>query len=189
MKTVERIIMSPYEPPKNALWIKPLPTGSNAFYVFDNGWERVGTETSEGTIILKEGTGIKIVHNDDKTYTISISDDLSNALTEFAEKLLNKQDLLEAGVNIKNINNDSILGKGSIDIPIYNIVNPLEADYLIPSAEDTKERVWEIHTGDQEYKITGDSMMVWKDNIAPVTQPNKIYIVSVIKNFGVWGEF
>lgn len=61
--------------------------------------------------------------------------------------------------------------------------------YHIPANYTTSENVYEITMGDTAYEITYDSCIKWFDGEPPVTQASKTYLISVINNLAVWGEF
>ena len=74
-------------------------------------------------------------------------------------------------------------------LPVYTVVPELTADYTVPANNSTREYIYEIPVGATVYNITGASGIKWKDGIAPNVIANKTYVISVIHNLAVWGEF
>lgn len=74
-------------------------------------------------------------------------------------------------------------------LPVYTTVPELTASYTIPANTSTREYIYEIPVGATVYNINGASGIKWKDGIAPVVVANKTYVISVIHNLAVWGEF
>lgn len=70
-----------------------------------------------------------------------------------------------------------------IDVP--ELVN----DYIVQASEFHKETVYTIEVGETIHAIVGDSTIKWMNGEAPVTQADRIYVVSVIGALAVWGEF
>ena len=74
-------------------------------------------------------------------------------------------------------------------LPTYTTAPTLIADYNIPANATTVEKVYDITVGDTLFNITYDTSIKWVNNVAPITRVNHRYVVSVINNLGVWGEF
>ena len=77
----------------------------------------------------------------------------------------------------------------SASLPTYTTVPTLTADYNIPANATTVEKVYDITVGDTLFNITYDTSIKWVNDVAPITRVNHRYVVSVINNLGVWGEF
>lgn len=87
-------------------------------------------------INLLEASGIEDSLNSDATNR-SLSARQGKVLKEEILKLEeNKQDSLKSGETIKTINNESILGKGNIEIPKEVYVLPFSANNLMDSADN-----------------------------------------------------
>lgn len=71
----------------------------------------------------------------------------------------------------------------------YIDVPELVDDYIVQASEFHKETVYTIEVGETIHAIVGDSTIKWMNGEAPVTQANRIYVVSVIGPLAVWGEF
>lgn len=144
----------------------------------DGYWEEIGTYKSEVdlTDYLKSADAAN-------TY-LSKTDAQSTYLskTEGASTYLSKTDAAAAyqpkgDYALKN------------QLPSYTKVPALTADYTIPANATTREFIYEIPVGGTPYNITGAEGIKWASGVAPTTQMNHTYIVSVINNLAVWGEF
>lgn len=71
----------------------------------------------------------------------------------------------------------------------YIDVPELEDDYIVQASTSHKETVYTIEVGATVHAIVGDSTLRWLNGEAPVVQADHTYVVSVIGNLGVWGEF
>lgn len=69
------------------------------------------------------GNGLQIGQNFLKTSTVASDDEDILNLGTFNLLVSDKQDLLESGVNIKTINNESILGSGNFELPPPTFAN------------------------------------------------------------------
>lgn len=78
---------------------------------------------------------------------------------------------------------DRLDGVTYVDVP------ELEDDYIIQASASHKETVYTIEVGATTHSIVGDSTIKWMNGEAPVTQADRIYVVSVIGSLAVWGEF
>jgi len=78
---------------------------------------------------------------------------------------------------------DRLDGVTYVDVP------ELEDDYIIQASASHKETVYTIEVGAATHAIVGDSTIKWMNGEAPVTQADRIYVVSVIGSLAVWGEF
>lgn len=66
----------------------------------------------------------------------------------------------------------------------------LTGDYVIPvNPSKYQEIIYYFNTGDTAYRITAADGVRWQDGEEPETHPNKTYVVSVLNNLAVWGEF
>ena len=72
---------------------------------------------------------------------------------------------------------------------VYTTVPTLTADYNIPANATTVEKVYDITVGATLYNITYADGIKWVNDVAPITRANHRYVVSIINNLGVWGEF
>ena len=77
----------------------------------------------------------------------------------------------------------------STALPTYTTVPTLTADYNIPANTTTVEKVYDITVGGTLFNITYDTSIKWVNDVAPITRVNHRYVVSIINNLGVWGEF
>lgn len=75
------------------------------------------------------------------------------------------------------------------ELPSYTIVPELTADYTVPANATTKEFIYQIAVGATVYSILGAEGIKWANDVAPVIHANKTYVVSVVNNLAVWGEF
>lgn len=87
----------------------------------------------------------------------------------------------------KNENLKEVLNR--LDGVTYIDVPELADDYIIQASEFHKETVYTIEVGETIHAIVGDSTIKWMNGEAPVTQADRIYVVSVIGPLAVWGEF
>lgn len=78
---------------------------------------------------------------------------------------------------------DRLDGVTYVDVP------ELEDDYIIQASASHKETVYTIEVGATSHAIVGDSTIKWMNGEAPVTQADRIYVISVIGSLAVWGEF
>lgn len=78
---------------------------------------------------------------------------------------------------------DRLDGVSYVDVP------ELEDDYIVQASASHKETVYTIEVGATIHAIVGDSTIKWMNGEAPVTQADRIYVVSVIGSLAVWGEF
>ncbi len=78
---------------------------------------------------------------------------------------------------------DRLDGVTYVDVP------ELEDDYIIQASASHKETVYTIEVGATSHAIVGDSTIKWMNGEVPVTQADRIYVVSVIGSLAVWGEF
>lgn len=76
-----------------------------------------------------------------------------------------------------------------LDGVTYVDVPELEDDYIVQPSASHKETVYTIEVGATIHAIVGDSTIKWMNGEAPVTQADRIYVVSVIGSLAVWGEF
>lgn len=65
----------------------------------------------------------------------------------------------------------------------------LSDNYEIPVNATNQEYIYKLTIGDTLYTITGASGITWQNGVAPITQVNKTYMISVINNLATWGEF
>jgi len=73
-------------------------------------------------------------------------------------------------------------------LPSYTTVSAT-SDYEIPANATDVEQVHEITMGGTAYGITAADGVRWLGGEAPSTQANRTYLVSVVRNLAVWGEF
>ena len=78
---------------------------------------------------------------------------------------------------------DKLDGVTYVDVP------ELEDDYIVQASASHKETVYTIEVGATTHAIVGDSTIKWMNGETPVTQADRIYVVSVIGSLAVWGEF
>lgn len=78
---------------------------------------------------------------------------------------------------------DRLDGVTYVDVP------ELEDDYIVQASASREEIVYTIEVGATIHAIVGDSTIKWMNGEAPVTQADRIYVVSVIGSLAVWGEF
>jgi hypothetical protein len=78
---------------------------------------------------------------------------------------------------------DRLDGVTYVDVP------ELEDDYIVQASASHKETVYTIEVGATTHAIVGDSTIKWMNGETPVTQADRIYVVSVIGSLAVWGEF
>lgn len=78
---------------------------------------------------------------------------------------------------------DKLDGINYIDVP------ELSDDYIVQASKSHKETVYTIEVGATTHAIVGDSTIKWMNGEAPITQADRIYVVSVIGSLAVWGEF
>lgn len=71
----------------------------------------------------------------------------------------------------------------------YEEITATETITIQRNSDRFREKVYYIHMGDTAYNIYGDTGVKWCDDEAPITKPNKTYVVSVMNNLAVWGEF
>lgn len=71
----------------------------------------------------------------------------------------------------------------------YVVVDELTEDYIVPANPEKKEISYEIHVGSEVHNISAAEGVKWQNNSAPEVQADHIYVVSVINNLAVWGEF
>ena len=71
----------------------------------------------------------------------------------------------------------------------YVVVDELAEDYTIPANPEKKEVSYEIHVGSEVHDILAAEGIRWQNGSVPEVKADHIYIVSVINNFAVWGEF
>ena len=76
-----------------------------------------------------------------------------------------------------------------LDVVAYIDVPELKDDYIVQASASHKETVYTIEVGATIHAIVGDSTIKWMNGEAPVTQADRIYVVSVIGSLAVWGEF
>ena len=76
-----------------------------------------------------------------------------------------------------------------LDGVTYVDVPELEEDYIVQASASHKETVYTIEVGATIHAIVGDSTIKWMNGEAPITQADRIYVVSVIGSLAVWGEF
>ena len=70
------------------------------------------------------------------------------------------------------------------------IVPELQEDYMIQgNSSDTVEVIYYITVGETVHNITGDSTIKWQNSLPPQAEANRIIVVSVLNNLGVWGVF
>lgn len=90
-------------------------------------------------------------------------------------------------VKYKNEPVEQVLDR--LDGVTYVDVPELENDYIVQASASHKETVYTIEVGATIHAIVGDSTIKWMNGEAPVTQADRIYVVSVIGSLAVWGEF
>ena len=71
----------------------------------------------------------------------------------------------------------------------YVVVDELTEDYVVPANPEKKEKSYEIHVGSEVHNISAAEGVKWQNNSTPEVQADHIYVVSVINNLAVWGEF
>lgn len=71
----------------------------------------------------------------------------------------------------------------------YVVVDELTEDYTVPANPEKKEKSYEIHVGSEVHNISAAEGVKWQNNSTPEVQADHIYVVSVINNLAVWGEF
>lgn len=71
----------------------------------------------------------------------------------------------------------------------YVVVDELTEDYIVPANPEKKEISYEIHVGSEVHNISAAEGVKWQNNSVPEVQADHIYVVSVINNLAVWGEF
>lgn len=111
--------------------------------------------------------------------------------TELTEGLAGKQD---AGSYVTTTQLEALQTEvdskaDSTALPTYTTVPTLTADYNIPANATTVEKVYDITVGATLYNITYADGIKWVNDVAPITRANHRYVVSIINNLGVWGEF
>lgn len=82
---------------------------------------------------------------------------------------------------------ESLVSSGSQDS--YVVVDELTEDYTVPANPEKKEVSYEIHVGSEVHNISAAEGIKWQNNSAPEVKADHIYVVSVINNLAVWGEF
>ena len=90
-------------------------------------------------------------------------------------------------IKYENENVKQVLAR--LDGVTYVDVPELENDYIVQASASHKETVYTIEVGATIHAIVGDSTIKWMNGEAPVTQADRIYVVSVIGSLAVWGEF
>lgn len=82
---------------------------------------------------------------------------------------------------------ESLASSGSQDS--YVVVDELTEDYTVPANPEKKEVSYEIHVGSEVHNISAAEGVKWQNNSVPEVKADHIYVVSVINNLAVWGEF
>lgn len=74
---------------------------------------------------------------------------------------------------------------------IFNCIEVTMTDnYIIPANQSKyQEIIYYFNTGDVAYNITAADGVRWMDDDPPETRPNHTYVISVLNNLAVWGEF
>lgn len=100
-------------------------------------------------------------------------------------------------INIGGYNGTNPSDSKTLQEIINNLVNnvpviteqTLSDNYEIPVNATNQEYIYKLTIGDTLYNITGASGITWQNGVAPITQVNKTYMISVINNLATWGEF
>lgn len=111
--------------------------------------------------------------------------------TELTEGLAGKQDAgsYATTTQLEALQTEVNSKADSTALPTYTTVPTLTADYNIPANATTVEKVYDITVGATLYNITYADGIKWVNDVAPITRANHRYVVSIINNLGVWGEF
>ena len=140
------------------------------------------------------------------TSTLARKTDISN----INSKLSTKQDNLVSGINIKTVNNESILGKGNIEIhSSYKLVNHNAEDTTYTLTPNTlhvwgevrslslslgsgnndiaSEYVFQFTSGSTPTTLTLPSNIKW--NKIPIINPNCVYQISILNGLATFLEF
>ena len=217
-KVVSALPDSPAAGDENKIHLVPAEsTGANNAYIeyvwVNSAWEILGEYTSEvdltpylkvtdaaDTYLSKTDAADTYATKTEASSTYLSKTEASNTYqpvgdyattTALTEGLAGKQDAgsyatttqLEILQNTVNNKADSTL------LPTYTTVPELSADYNIPANATTVEKVYDITVGATLFNITYDPSIKWVNDVAPITRVNHKYVVSVINNLGVWGEF
>lgn len=155
--------------------VQELPVTGNSdtiyFLSVDNHWE------------------INIWYNN-QYITVSSSDiDLSNYYTKeeinslISDALAQKQDVLQSGVNIKTVNNQSLLGSGNIQLEVGDIAPATEDTLggLLSTDTSTSQGVStyvEVQENGQAFvKVPPLSDITTSEEVAEVLQPDTGYLI------------
>lgn len=109
-----------------------------------------------------------------------------NSLDTTNKTIIGAINELKTAVDSKQDSGDYALKN---QLPSYTTVPELTADYTVPANATTREFIYQIPVGATPHNITGAEGIKWASGVAPTTQMNHTYIVSVINNLAVWGEF
>lgn len=160
----------------------------------DGYWEEFGTYKSEVDL-----TPYLKTEDAANTY-LSKTDAASTYLskTDASSTYLNKTDAASAyqpagdyatTIQLEALQTEVDSKADSTELPTYTTVPTLTADYNIPANATTVEKVYDITVGATLYNITYADGIKWVNDVAPITRVNHRYVVSIINNLGVWGEF
>ena len=85
---------------------------------------------------------------------------------------------------------DPVTGKWRIFGGTLAVEKDLVEDLVIPAnPSKSMETVYYITVKDYAYSIGAEAEVKWIDGVAPVTRTGKTYVISVLNNYAVWGEF
>ena len=181
-KVVSALPDSPAQGDENKIHLVPAEsTGENNTYTeyvwVNSAWEILGEYTSEVDLTPY----LKIV-DAQATYATK---------TELTEGLAEKQDAgsYATTTQLEALQTTVDSKADSTALPTYTTVPTLTADYNIPANTTTVEKVYDITVGGTLFNITYDTSIKWVNDVAPITRVNHRYVVSIINNLGVWGEF
>lgn len=206
-KVVSALSDSPAQGDENKIHLVPAEsTGANNTYTeyiwVNSAWEILGEYTSEVDLTpylkIKDAAATYLTKVDAAdTYQPKgeyqpVGDYATN--TALTEGLATKQPVgdyatnpaLTQGLEGKQDKGDYALKS---ELPSYTTVPELTADYTVPANTTTMEFIYQIPVGETIYSILGAEGIKWVNDVAPVIHANKTYIVSVVNNLAVWGEF
>ena len=153
-----------------------------------------GADAENGWVPLSANNGLSISPLQDGStafgtgyqFSINPSQVEDQSLATTSKNLTDAVNELKTAVDSKQDSGDYALKN---QLPSYTTVPELTADYTIPANATTREFVYQIPVGGTPHNITGAEGIKWASGVAPTTQMNHTYIVSVINNLAVWGEF
>lgn len=217
-KVVSALPASPAQGDENKIHLVPAEsTGANNAYTeyvwVNSTWEILGEYTSEvdltpylktvdaantylsktdaaSTYLSKTDASSTYLNKTDAASTYQPAGDYATS-TELTEGLAGKQDVgsYATTTQLETLQTEVNSKADSALLPTYTTVPELTADYNIPANATTVEKVYDITVGATLYNITYADGIKWVNDVAPITRANHRYVVSIINNLGVWGEF